>query len=306
MSHFTQLGLSGTPEEQPQGKNISNSGQRPTLDDNSFRGKQKAAAFLSWLIVTSLLGVALLDSGGCSKGERKSVSLEPGSPAAYTPQPASPSAATYTNPAYGISFQYPNYGGLKEGDHTNLQWAELGPVEMNFVENGGTTLAAVELPGSLYPSTDFTAAFFKVSVNSQLTSAQCEQFAFPGQTASPDHREGSTEIASNTELSVVKLGSAEFTEVEESGNADTNQADTKYYHVYQNGACYEFVLGMDTAAGDAAGGTKPVNRNEVFRKLNWILSTVKIIPAGVPATPSEITAHRSAAAPATTADGSKN
>jgi hypothetical protein len=327
MSHFTQLGLSGTPEGKPQGINITNRDQRPALD-NTFSGKQKAAAFMGWLMVTLLFGVALLESGGCSKGERRSVSLKSGNPAAYTSQPTPITAttaaeqkplkkksrqhklvaSTYMNPVYGVSFRYPKYGDLKEGDHANLQWTELGPVEMNFVETGGTTLAAVELPRSLYPSTDFTSAFFNLSVNSQLTSAQCEQFAFPGQNPSQGHVEGNAENApapvATTELSKVKLGSAELTEVEESGSAPANQADAKYYHVYQNGTCYEFALGLETATIAAADGTKPVNRNEVFRKLNWILSTVKITPAGVPATPAEVATHTPTPAPAP--GGSKN
>ncbi len=333
MSQFTQLGLSGTPERKPQGetRNTSQTNQGAKLDEQTFSGKQKAAAFMGWLMVTSLLGAALLESGGCSKGARKSISLSStaGNQAAYTaPQPAPTnapaaasdvqnplkkksrqhklSASTYVNPVYGVSFRYPKYGDLKEGDHANLEWSELGPVEMNFVENGGTTIAAVELPRGLYPSTDFTSAFFNVSVHTQLTSAQCEEFAFPQPSQPQGHAEGNREDgsapASEIELSKVKLGAAEFTEVQESGSAAASQADAKYYHVFQNGACYEFALGLETAT-DAADGTRPVNRNEIFRKLNWILSTVKITPAGVPAgMPAEVATR----APAAASKGDKN
>ncbi len=327
MSQFTQLGLSGTPERKPQGgtQNTAKTDHSTKLDEQTFNGKQKAVALMGWLVVTSLLGAALLESGGCSKGTRKSGSLSSnaGNPAAYTaPQPAPTdapvaasdvkkplkrksrqhklSASTYVNPVYGVSFRYPKDGSLKEGDRANLEWAELGPVEMNFVENGGTTIAAVELPRGLYPSTDFTSAFFNVSVNTQLTSAQCEQFAFPGPSQPQDHAEGNQENESapapEVELSKVKLGDAEFTEVQESGSAAASQADARYYHVFQNGTCYEFALGLETAT-NAPHGTRAVNRNEVFRKLNWILSTVKITPAGVPAgMPAEV-ATRTPAAP---------
>ena len=177
---------------------------------------------------------------------------------------------------------------------------------MNFVENGGTTIAAVELPRGLYASTDFTSAFFNVSVNTQLTSTQCDEFAFPQaskpQAQGEDDGEDESAPASEVELSKVKLGDAEFTEVQESGSAAASQADAKYYHVFQNGACYEFALGLETAT-DAPVGTKPVNRNEVFRKLNWVLSTVKITRAGVPAAvPAEV----ATGAPAAVAKGDKN
>jgi len=47
--------------------------------------------------------------------------------------------------------------------------------------------------------------------------------------------------------------------------------------------CYEFALGVETTASDdATDGIKPVDHSQVFRKLNWILSTVKIQPVDVP------------------------
>ena len=71
-----------------------------------------------------------------------------------------------------------------------------------------------------------------------------------------------------------------FTEVESSSGDNAKHTDAKYYHVFQNGACYEFALGLETAS--AKDGVKPVDRNEIFRKLNWMLSTVKVQSAGVP------------------------
>ena len=80
------------------------------------------------------------------------------------------SASTYANPSYGVSFRYPKNGSLKEGDEANLELDGLGPVEMNFVQPGGTTISAVELPRKLYAGTDLNTAFFNVSVNPKLTS----------------------------------------------------------------------------------------------------------------------------------------
>jgi len=60
------------------------------------------------------------------------------------------SASTYTNAAYGVSFRYPTYGSLKEDDEANLELDGLGPLEMNFVQPGGTTISAVELPRKLF------------------------------------------------------------------------------------------------------------------------------------------------------------
>ena len=52
------------------------------------------------------------------------------------------------------------------------------------------------------------------------------------------------------------------------------QSDTKYFHTFQNGSCYEFALGLQTA--EPIDGIDPVNRDEVFAKLEKILASVKI------------------------------
>lgn len=151
---------------------------------------------------------------------------------------------------------------------------------MNFVHPGGTTISMVELPRKLYSGTDFNSAFFNVSVNPKLTAAECEQFAFP-ESGGPQTGPVTT--------SKTKIGATEFDSVEGFAGEENNQADVKFYHVFQNGNCYEFALGLETVAAgvpdEIKPGVKPVNQNEVFRQLNWILSTVKIQPGAAPEKP---------------------
>lgn len=302
MAHFTQLGLSGKPEAKQEGRaslNVSPQEQRPH-HASKLSGKKKTAMLAGSLIATSLLGVFLLESG-CSKSDKAVAIAPPSQPVpsqpsapiatvpASTPAASQPpakkksrqrrlSASTYTNASYGVSFRYPKYGTLREGEKANLELNGLGPVEMNFVQPGGTTISAVELPRKLYAGTDFSAAFFNVSVNSKLTAAECEQFAFP-ETSNP----GTDPVAT----SKTKVGATEFHAVEGFAGEENNQADLKYYHVFQNGSCYEFALGLETAVpsttdDEVKPASKPVDPNEVFRKLNWILSTVKIQPVAAP------------------------
>jgi hypothetical protein len=254
------------------------------------------------VIATSLLGIFLLESG-CSKESNKTatiaapsqtVTTQPSTPVSTAPASTSTavasqppakkksrqrklSASTYTNPTYGVSFRYPKYGSLKEGDDANLELDGLGPLEMNFVRPGGTTVSAIELPRKLYAGTNFNAAFFNVSVNPKLTSAECEQFAFP-ETDDP--------ATDPVMTSMAKVGATEFHAIEGFAGGENNQADVKYYHVFQNGSCYEFALGLETAAegirDEIRAAIKPVDHNEVFRQLNWMLSTVKIQPVAAP------------------------
>lgn len=299
MPQFTQLNLQGSSQEKPKGK-IS-----AVNCHHHLSRRQKTAAYAGSLVAGALLGVFLLESSGCSKGNERSTRAAIASPAvsnqpaplpvASAPGPATEkttqkkprqhklSTSTYKNPEYGISFRYPKGYTLLQADAADIDWAGLGPVEMNFVQPGGTTLTAVELPQGAYPGTDFSSAFFNVSVNNKLTAAQCGQFAFPqqaGAEAGAAKADASSGV-SGLEPARVKLGAAEFTEVEDSGGEPPRKADAKYYHIFQNGACYEFALGVETTARKITD--TPVNRNEVFRKLNWMLSTVKIEAAGVPA-----------------------
>jgi len=323
MAHFTQLGLSASPDKKPAtpptGKTTPNrpNTQHATLKKSSY--KQKKAALVASLIATSLLGVFLLESG-CSKESDKtyailtpnqSVSSQPLKPVVTTsistPTPVASqppakkksrqrklSASTYTNAAYGVSFRYPTYGSLKEDDEANLELDGLGPLEMNFVQPGGTTISAVELPRKLFAGTDFNTAFFNVSVNPKLNAAECDQFAFP--------EKDELEVTSSR----TKVGATEFQAVEAYAEAENNHADVKFYHAFQNGSCYEFALGLETAAEEIPDEVvpavkppiKPVDRNEVFRKLNWMLSTVKIQPADFPATTAPAVAVGTAITPA--------
>ena len=303
MAHFTQLGLSGgpdkKPETKPQGKplpKILPEAQHLHANVNKLTSKQKTATIVGSMIATSLLGVFLLESG-CSKEPDKTASLampsqiaasqSPGSiltapmatstrvaiqpPAKKKSRQRKLSASAYTNPTYGVSFRYPSYDNLKEGEEANLELDGLGPLETNFIRPGGTTISEVELPRRLYAGTNFSAAFFNVSVNPKVTSAECEQFVSP---------ESSDPETDPVTVWKTKVGPTEFHAVEGFAGRENKQADIKYYHVFQNGSCYEFALGLETAAeavpDEVKSSLKPVDRDEVFRKLNWILSTVKI------------------------------
>jgi hypothetical protein len=301
MAHFTQLGISANQEKQtevkPQAKtppSVPSQGQHPRANEKLLGGKQRTVTLIGSLLATALLGVFVVESG-CSKESNKTVAIATPTQSAATQSPAPTltmpasavasqapakkksrqrklSASTYTNPAYGVSFRYPKYDNLKEGDNAKLELET-----MNFVQPGGNTVSSVELPRKLYAGTDFDSAFFNVSVNSKLTSAECEQFAF----AETDDPQSAPAGASKT-----KIGAIEFSAVEGFGEQENKQADVRYYHVFQNGSCYEFALGLETAAegipDEIKPAVKPVNHNEVFRRLNWILSTVKITPMGPP------------------------
>ena len=257
-----------------------------------------------------------------------------------------PANVNYTDKSTGVTFEYPRRYAIETGSAaTDLLAAS--PIAMNFVQRGGVALAAVELPETGFANTDFSSAFFNVSVHKGLTADQCSEFAVPqpksvavsgsasseqttapavstesaptaaapvaaaaatstdaqpAQTASaqpaaateksPDssNDQSTAKMSTESQGSKLLLGDLELRATEAVSGEGSRQSDSKYFHVFQNGSCYEFALNVTTDKS-AEGVTKHVDRDKVFSRLEQILSTVKINPV----TP-EVTAETKAPA----------
>ena len=221
-----------------------------------------------------------------------------------------PATVNYADKTYGVTFEYPRRYAIETGDAAT-QLIMSNPIPMNFVQPGGVALAAVELPETNYINTDFSSAFFNVSVHKTLTADQCSEFAVPQpktlanpdsapaseaknetpktDNATPDVKatKSDSTSASSPEQSVsakttadagkLLIGDMELRATEAVSGEGTRQSDSKYFHLYQNGACYEFALNVTTNASEE-GLVKHVDRDKVFNRLEQILTTVKINP----------------------------
>jgi hypothetical protein len=332
----------------------------------NIRGSVNALIFSAVLIACSL-------TVGCSSDKPKQISSNNQIPVTQAPSPIAPMPApviqaenkpapkkvvhkkpatvNYTDKTYGVTFEYPRRYAIETGNAaTDLLTSS--PVPMNFVQPGGVALAAVELPETSFANTDFSSAFFDVSVHKGLSADQCSEFAVPQpkvmttaasteaatsnsttnateskpaestqaastQTASSETStqtaatQGSssesqpastqsapatgTSASSEPQGSKLMIGDLELRATEAVSGEGTRQSDAKYFHVYQNGACYEFAVNVTTVASED-GLIKHVNRDKVFDRLEKILATVKIEEVK-PAAP-EVTAE-TPAAPAT-------
>jgi hypothetical protein len=249
--------------------------------------------------------------------------------AAATPAPKKvvhkkPATVNYADKTYGVTFEYPRRYAIETGSAAT-ELIGSNPIAMNFVQPGGVALAAVELPETNYANTDFSSAFFNVSVNKSLTADQCTEFAVPqpkvvapastetpsaspvmsaadpvasssspAQTASTPSTATQSDTSSNSKL---MLGDLELRATEAVSGEGTRQSDSKYFHVFQNGSCYEFALNVTTVASED-GLTKHVDRDRVFNRLEQILATVKINPVAAPEVATEAPAPTPAVTPA--------
>jgi hypothetical protein len=316
---------------------------------NAFRSNRENH-FLTWGKSTSTLVFAAVliicsVTVGCSSDQPKPISTINPIPASQPqvqaqPMPApvmqaenkpapkkpvvhkKPATVNYTDKTYGVTFEYPRRYAIETGDSAT-ELVQTSAIPMNFVQPGGVALAAVELPETGFQNTDFSSAFFNVSVNKNVAADQCSEFAVPqpkmtvqseaapaasnesakqdapksdAQTASTTGSQNSNSAKSSSDSvsnSKLMLGDMELRATEAVSGEGTRQSDSKYFHIYQNGACYEFALNVTTDAS-AEGLVKHVDRDKVFNRLEQILATVKINPiapevtaeAPTPAAPS--------------------
>lgn len=263
---------------------------------NSIAWEKNASAllFAALLVVCSI-------TVGCSKDRPQPVSTnqipttQSSNPAVSTdllpassvPEPAKkapkkvarkrPSTVTYSDKTYGVSFQYPRKYALETGDAANELIAS-GLVPMDFTQPGGTALAAVSLPAISFPGTDFESGLFNVSINKNVSAEDCGKFSVP----QPDPKAADSGTQANAASSKLMLGELELQSRETVAAEGSKQSDAKYFHVFQNGACYEFALKVGTIGGGTETATKHVDHDKVFSRLEKILATLKITPAAAP------------------------
>jgi len=127
---------------------------------------------------------------------------------------------------------------------------------------------------------------------SSATVAAASAPATPASTTSaPTTSTTATSAPATSSTSKLLLGDLELQSAEAVAGEGNRQSDTKYFHVFQNGGCYEFALNVTTVAHETEGGMKHVDRDKVFNRLAAIMGTVKINPVAAP----EVTASAPAA-----------
>lgn len=180
-----------------------------------------------------------------------------------------PANVTYSDANSGVSFLYPRKAVLTSGDKAEPELPAVGDVPMNFIQPGGVAVATVAFPDSWYPGTDFASAFFNVNVNGSLSEQECSHFAF----VDTQNADGEPVDAEK-----VKIGSSEMETTSDFSASAVKQLETRYYHSFENGSCYEYVLGLGTEGFGTDGDMEHVDRDEVFARLEKILATVRINP----------------------------
>jgi hypothetical protein len=247
-----------------------------------IEGDSWLSIYLPVICAGTVMAVVLLVAIACSKKSDKPVSKisAPSMPAttsaalgtSTTPpvvakkvvKKARPANATYVNATYGVSFSYPRKYSLQAGNKKSSM-----PVPASFLKPGAIQVASVDMPDDQYPETDFSSALLNVSVNPGLTAEECGQFV-------PNSKDTESSKPANA-----KLGINEFAELEQMNGENDRQSDLKYFHVFKNGACYEFALDVETSRKPDVELAQ-ADRGKIFQQLEKILATARIKDVALP------------------------
>lgn len=252
-----------------------------------IEGDNWLSIYLPVICAGTVMAIVLLVAIACSKKSDKPIARisAPSMPAATSVAPSNsltapvaakkvakktrPANATYVNATYGVSFSYPRKYSLQSGEKKSST-----PVPASFLKPGAIQVATVDMPDDQYPDTDFSSALLNVSVNPGLTADECGQFV-------PNSKD-----AESVKPASAKLGANEFAELELMSDGQMNgegarQSDMKYFHLFKNGACYEFALDVETSRKPDVELAQ-ADRGKIFQQLEKILATARIKDVELP------------------------
>jgi hypothetical protein len=161
------------------------------------------------------------------------------------------------------------------------------PSDSSAANVAANTSATIMAPATAASTAPAAAPTDSATVNTTAANSAVT----PVSAAAP--AENSVEAAAQT--SKLILGDMEMQGTEAITGEGIRQTDAKYFHVFQNGACYEFAVNVTTAAPESQLAMKHVDREKAFQQLEKILATVRVETVAAP----EVAAT-SPAAPANT------
>jgi hypothetical protein len=188
--------------------------------------------------------------------------------------------AVYISKKYGVAWQYPRTYVLRKGANGNLNLANHPAAASAYIGTGATSLATVNIPARLYPGTNFKSASLTIRVNPYVSEHSCSEL-----------RISESDGGDNQALPVSEdtIGTIEYThggvDVDDSTQSQRITKE-KYFHVYENDACYEFAESVSVSDPNAGSrATTTVDPDDLFDRLNEILTSVTIVPVYLAAAP---------------------
>ena len=246
---------------------MANINRTPSNEEQKFKQIENdswSGIYLPAICAGVVMTIILLMAISCSKKSDTTTKITaPSAPAVQNPAPITasvaipekpkktakkhrPTTATYVNSNYWVSLTFPRKYSLQPGDKL-----KDAPLQTGLLKPGATEIASLDMPDGLYPQTDFSSALLNVSLHQGLTEEECGQFAPPSDdkvdVKTAEAKSTSQPADESPKPTAVKLGPNQFTELEQMSGSGDRRSDLKYFHLFKNGACYEFALDVETS-----------------------------------------------------------
>jgi hypothetical protein len=181
-------------------------------------------------------------------------------------KPPASKLITYRSRDYGISFDYPwqyayvSARTMGRGDETTA----------NAVDDGQLMLARIEVPKGFYPDTDLESGSFNVSLNQSLDEDAC--YATLGSAK-----------AGEMGMETINAVPFRWAESDEGGRGKAMKQRT--YVAFANDTCYQLQMVVKTS--NEGGLAREIDPDQVLRRLDAMVKTVKIAVKAPEAAPVE-------------------
>jgi hypothetical protein len=269
----------------------------PERDEEKFKQIESdswSGIYLPAICAGVVMTIVLFMAVSCSKKSDTTTKISaPVAPALQSPAPTTasavvpetpkkavkkhrPTTATYVNGNYGVALTYPRKYNLQSADKQ-----KEAPIQTSFAKPGAVEIAFLDMPDGLYPDTDFSSALLNVSVHQGLNEDECGQFATPTDAAVTAKTAETDQSIDSSKPATIKLGANQFTEIEQMSGSGDHQSDLKYFHLFKNGACYEFALDVETSR-KTDEDLAQVDRSKIFKQVEKILTTARIKEVELP------------------------
>lgn len=179
--------------------------------------------------------------------------------------------STYSNPEYGVAFQYPRNFALAEEGGSEQGTAEdssgvRSQEELAREEPGAVLVATLVVPDDAYPNTTFAGGSVQFAVNQYLTAGSCRQSLLS--------RLGDSSGRSGAET----IQGVPFAWIDnDEGDASTEFFERDYAG-FTNGTCYELFLRVGVGTGDDSDGTRPPDEKKILGHMEKVVASLQFEP----------------------------
>jgi hypothetical protein len=171
--------------------------------------------------------------------------------------------SSYSNPEQGISFRYPRYYALEEGELEEHSFFLKRQEDLDIEQPGASLVATLLIPEDGYPNTTFEHGSLQLLVNDFATPQFCKELS--------GNSEQATTALKNVTVQGVLLRGSEW-QYEAAGT----EVLERHYAGFAKGRCYEFNLVVAADMATEPNGTpKPADEARIMRQLEKIVGSVE-------------------------------